>query len=156
MAEVDSPLLCGGVHHARTFRCRVRRPPPCDLADSFEDARCRCRSGRSRYRCLRLQLLDPLSARMSHFVALAAQGTLADAGPGESLMLTERRDSLPSREADARRRSTPLPRPDQGMDAEVGALLGLAGRLVVVDSLENGFGGMWLAISSSCAASRSD
>ena len=50
-------------------------------------------------------------------------------------MLTERRDSLPSREADARRRSTQLQRLDQGMDAEVGALVGLAGRLVVVDSL---------------------
>jgi hypothetical protein len=42
------------------------------------------------------------------------------------------------------------------MDAEVGALVGLAGRLVAWTVLENGFGGMWLAISTSCAAMSSD
>ena len=36
MAEVESSLLCRGIHHARTSRGRVRRPPPCDLADSYD------------------------------------------------------------------------------------------------------------------------
>src|SRR5439155_19409063 len=84
MAEVDSPLLCGGVYHARTSRGRVRCPPPCDPADSCEDARCRCRSGRGCYGCLRLQLLDPLPARTSHFLALTAQKTFTDASPADT------------------------------------------------------------------------
>jgi hypothetical protein len=73
-------FYAGGIHHARTFRGCVRRPPHAILRIAVKTLAGVVRSERGRDGCFRLQLLASLAARESHFLALGAQGTIAKVG----------------------------------------------------------------------------